>query len=64
MKAVLEFNYPEDEDKLRHALNGTDYYNALLEIDNLLNESANKSPKFVEMRKVINKATEGLICGT
>lgn len=58
MKAVLEFNYPEDEDKLRHALNGVDYYNALLEIDNLLNEGANKSPKFVEMRKVINQTLE------
>ena len=22
MKAVIEFNYPEDEDALRHALNG------------------------------------------
>jgi hypothetical protein len=62
MKAVLEFNYPEDEDKLRHALNGTDYYNALLEIENLLNKSPNKAPKFVEMRKVINQTLEGVRC--
>jgi hypothetical protein len=58
MKAVLEFNYPEDEDKLRHALNGVDYYNALLEIDNLLNESANKLPKLKEIRGVINQTLE------
>ena len=64
MKAVLEFNYPEDEEKLRHALNGIDYYNALLEIENLLNEGANKLPKLKEIRGVINKAKEGLICGT
>jgi hypothetical protein len=63
MKAVLEFNYPEDEDKLRHALNGTDYYNALLKIDKLLNESTNKLPKLKDIREVVNKATEGLICG-
>jgi vacuolar-type H+-ATPase subunit C/Vma6 len=63
MKAVLEFNYPEDEDKLRHALNGTDYYKALLEIDKLLNESTNKLPKLKDIRDVVNKAMEGLICG-
>jgi hypothetical protein len=64
MKAVLEFNYPEDEDKLRHALNGTGYYNALLEIENLLKESTSKSPKLKEICMVIDKAMEGLICGT
>ena len=58
MKAVLEFNYPEDEDKLRHALNGTDYYRALLEIDKLLNESTNKLPKLKDIRDVVNKAME------
>jgi hypothetical protein len=60
MKAVLEFNYPEDEDKLRHALNGVDYYNALLEIENLLNESATKLPKLKEICMVIDKAMEGV----
>lgn len=29
MKAVLEFSYPEDEDKLRHALHGSDAISAL-----------------------------------
>jgi hypothetical protein len=62
MKAVLEFNYPEDEDKLRHALKGTDYYNALLEIENLLNNSPNKASKFVEVREVINQTLEGVRC--
>ena len=33
MKAVLEFTYPHDEDKLKHALKGEDYYLALVEID-------------------------------
>jgi hypothetical protein len=62
MKAVLEFNYPEDEDKLRHALNGADYHRALLEIEALLNSSTNKLPRLKDIREVINKAMEGLIC--
>jgi hypothetical protein len=33
MKAVLEFTYPQDEMKLKHALKGEDYYLALIEID-------------------------------
>ena len=36
MKAVLEFTYPHDEDKLRHALKGEGYHLALLEIDRVL----------------------------
>ena len=36
MKALLEFAYPEDEEKLRHALKGSEYYNALCEIGNIL----------------------------
>jgi hypothetical protein len=33
MKAVLEYTYPQDELKLKHALKGEDYYLALVEID-------------------------------
>jgi hypothetical protein len=33
MKAVLEYTYPQDELKLKHALKGEDYYLALIEID-------------------------------
>lgn len=36
MKAVLEFTYPQDESKLKHALSGEDYYLALVEIDRVL----------------------------
>jgi len=36
MKAVLEFTYPQDETKLKHALKGEDYYLALIEIDRAL----------------------------
>lgn len=32
MKAILEFNYPDDEDKLRHALHGGTAIFALEEV--------------------------------
>jgi len=35
MKAVLEFTYPQDEGKLKHALKGEDYYLALVEIERI-----------------------------
>lgn len=36
MKAVLEFTYPQDESKLKHALRGEDYYLALVDLDRLV----------------------------
>ena len=36
VKAVLEFTYPQDETKLKHALKGEDYYLALVDIDRML----------------------------
>jgi hypothetical protein len=36
MKAVLEFTYPQDEGKLKHAIKGEDYYLALVEIGRVL----------------------------
>jgi hypothetical protein len=33
MKAILEFTYPEDEDKLRYALHGQTAIMALLQIE-------------------------------
>lgn len=35
MKAVLEFTYPQDEGKLKHALRGEEYYLALVEIERI-----------------------------
>ena len=39
MKAVLEFTYPQDEGKLKHALKGEDYYLALVEIERIFHET-------------------------
>ena len=39
MKAVLEFTYPQDEGKLKHALRGEEYYLSLVEIDRIFHET-------------------------
>lgn len=36
MKAVLEYTYPQDEGKLKHALRGEEYYLALVDLDRML----------------------------
>ena len=36
MKAVLEFTYPQDETRLKHALKGEEYYLALVDVDRVL----------------------------
>jgi hypothetical protein len=36
MKAVLEFNYPDDEHALKYAVKGEEYYKALVSIDEVV----------------------------
>jgi len=56
MKAVLEFNYPHDEPKLKHALKGEEYYLALVEIDRALTASDRDDMLFR-----INRILEGVL---
>jgi len=56
MKAVLEFTYPHDETKLKHALKGEDYYLALIEIDRALTISDREEALFR-----INRIIEGVL---
>jgi hypothetical protein len=53
MKAVLEFNYPEDEHKLEHALKGTAYHEALVSIDTILTAPFTKAEAHSRVRKII-----------
>jgi len=59
MKAVLEFAYPEDEYKLEHALKGTQYYDALCEIDIILAAPYTKADAYGRVKKVIFEVLEG-----
>jgi hypothetical protein len=54
MKAVLEFTYPQDEHRLQHALKGTEYYDALCEIDNILAESRTKAETVSLINKILD----------
>ena len=56
MKAVLEFNYPHDEPKLKHALKGEENYLALVEIDRALMASDRDDMLFR-----INRILEGVL---
>ena len=56
MKAVLEYTYPQDELKLKHALKGEDYYLALVEIDRALMASDRDDMLFR-----INRILEGVL---
>jgi hypothetical protein len=53
MKAVLEFEYPEDEQKLQHAMRATEYYDALCEIDNVLAMPYTKAEAYAKIRKIV-----------
>jgi hypothetical protein len=53
MKAVLEFAYPEDEEKLQHAMHATEYYEALCEIDNILAMPYTKAEAYMKIKKVV-----------
>jgi hypothetical protein len=58
MKAVLEFYYPEDEHKLQHAMKGTEYYDALCEIDNILAMPYTKAEAYTKIKAVVFKTLE------
>ena len=58
MKAVLEFYYPEDEHKLQHAMKGTEYYDELCEIDNILAMPYTKAEAYTKIRAVVLQTLE------
>ena len=45
MKAILEFNLPEDSDDFRYAVNGEEYYHAL----NIIREDVRQMWKYQEL---------------
>jgi len=59
MKAVLEFEYPDDEERLYHAMKGTAYYDALCEIDNILAMPYTKAEAYTKIRAVVLQTLEG-----
>ena len=57
MKAILEFNLPEEKDEYDFANNGINYYSALVEFDNWLRSEYkyNGNEPMFEVREKLNK---------
>ena len=57
MKAILEFNLPEDKENFDFATNGINYYSALVEFDNWLRSEYkyNGNEPMFEVRKKLNE---------
>jgi hypothetical protein len=57
MKAILEFNLPEDKQDFDFANNGINYYSALCEFDNWLRSEYkyNSNEPMFEVRKKLNE---------
>jgi hypothetical protein len=58
MKALLEFAYPEDEEKLRHAMKGSEYHKALCDIDNILAMPYTKAEAYTKIRVIVLQTLE------
>jgi hypothetical protein len=58
MKAVLEFTYPQDEAKLKHALRGEEYYLALIEIDRVFNIGGHPEQMLDRIADLVQKGLE------
>ena len=58
MKAVLEFAYPEDEDRLQHAMKGIEYYDALCAIENILVAPFTKAEAYSQIKRIINNTLD------
>lgn len=59
MKAVLEFTYPQDETRLKHALKGEEYYLALVEIDRVLGMDERPERLLERIADLIQEGLEG-----
>jgi hypothetical protein len=59
MKAVLEFQYPEDEERLYHSMKGVEYYDALCDIDSILAMPYTKAEAYTKIKAVVFKTLEG-----
>lgn len=64
MKAVLEFNYPEDEIKLRRALNSDKFADALWEVKNKVREHFKYDADPVEILKTVRDMVDAVILET
>jgi len=59
-KAVLEFDYPDDEDALMFALKGQAMYKALASIKMVMSAPASKAEMVSQVKTILNEIFEEL----
>jgi len=59
-KAVLEFEYPDDEDALLFALKGQAMYKALASIKMVMSAPASKAEMVSQVKTILNEIFEEL----
>jgi hypothetical protein len=59
-KAVLEFDYPDDEDALLFALKGQAMYKALASIKMVMSAPASKAEMVSQVKTILNEIFEEL----
>ena len=64
MKAVLEFNYPQDTDKCRRAIHADEAFQALHNIDHLINQKFASKADFEEVVRVVRSVTLSALTST
>ena len=58
MKAVLEFNYPQDTDKCRRAIHADEAFKAVQEIRRSLDRKLTHKSDFEEALKYVHEITD------
>lgn len=64
MKAILEFNYPEDEIKLRRALNGDKFADAAWHVQNEVRKHFKYNADPIEVLKAVREMVDTLLVET
>lgn len=63
VKAILEFSYPEDEDKLRHAIHGKEAVLALCSINYMLSDMSqirSKTEAITKIKEIVKTTLENI----
>lgn len=58
MKATLEFNYPDDEDALRHAVHGARAIKALWDVKRYIRDNFNHESDAMDVIRKVREITD------
>ena len=64
MKAILEFNYPDDENKLRRALHADAAFEVLCELDYVIKYRWRKDDNLVDVLELVRNRLDTVLTTT